>query len=470
MKLTTALYVLSTFLLFNNIRTQLDRCDSYTDLFNLENYELISEINLSLLIQKDWPGKNDFIHKPLGSGSFGHVFSVTLKDKETGESFDLALKATRFNNSLEKSLMNNEVIVYRRFSKKYPLSVCIFLKCAVHYLSKEKGTLFMLTEKLDFDLYNKQFYKATEEDTYQKLIGQFLLMTRSLNNLHSMDIVHNDIKSENFMYKNSQPPLIKMIDFGMTTLPKAKFSGGSPSFKSPEIVFKQVALKESDNYSLGITFFDMLFTIKTIALKDLKILNTVKTATLFFNSREITMRTVLKQAVDAEKAIEDNEFNIAIIEAFHEILPGLINLNTKKRMGLIDVINTLEKVLHKYQADSPYLIQNEQILINSFLTDNKLDPERYKTVMVHQEQILPEDILIMNTMIPQKNQKEKSKTIKKEMKTDTKEKSCFFNFGCCTPSSPVVIKNNARKKKTLGESRSIKITTQSSIIKRDKII
>lgn len=79
--------------------------------------------------------------------------------------------------------------------------------------------------------------------------------------LHSMNIIHRDIKLENIIIDSKKN--VKIIDFGFgSCTPKSKllnFFCGTPSYMPPEIVLKKNYIGPYvDIWSIGILLFIML--------------------------------------------------------------------------------------------------------------------------------------------------------------------------------------------------------------------
>ncbi|CAM4940214.1 unnamed protein product [Rotaria socialis] len=96
-----------------------------------------------------------------------------------------------------------------------------------------------------------------------------LQMTKGVNYLHSMSILHRDIKSLNFlMEKAVDGYLIKICDFGLAKIRQEtsrqtadshqqRVSVGTLQWKAPEVLKFGKPSKASDVYSLGIVFWEL---------------------------------------------------------------------------------------------------------------------------------------------------------------------------------------------------------------------
>jgi serine/threonine protein kinase len=87
-------------------------------------------------------------------------------------------------------------------------------------------------------------------------------MLLALNYIHHADVVHRDIKLENFLYDKEGSKHLKLIDFGFSKVwepnTKMKLSCGTLSYVAPEVLGKSYDSK-CDLWSLGVTVFILLF-------------------------------------------------------------------------------------------------------------------------------------------------------------------------------------------------------------------
>jgi serine/threonine protein kinase len=78
---------------------------------------------------------------------------------------------------------------------------------------------------------------------------------------HDKDIVHSDIKARNvILFKQSGSLAPKLMDFGLSISTDTSRSnwGGSPEYMAPEVFRNVRPTKESDVYSLGVLFYEIL--------------------------------------------------------------------------------------------------------------------------------------------------------------------------------------------------------------------
>ncbi|MFH2005780.1 MAG: protein kinase [bacterium] len=96
-----------------------------------------------------------------------------------------------------------------------------------------------------------------------------LQIAEALHYMHSQNVIHCDIKSENIFLcqqqkEHRQRILVKLIDFGLSRsrssglqLAKAEV-GGTPEYMAPELIKGRAPQPSMDIYSLGVLFYEML--------------------------------------------------------------------------------------------------------------------------------------------------------------------------------------------------------------------
>lgn len=93
---------------------------------------------------------------------------------------------------------------------------------------------------------------------------QMTQLAEGVEYLHSMGIIHRDLKLENCMVvkKDTHTPLIKIADFGLgKILEKGKMaqeSVGTLTYASPEILSGEKYTDKVDIWSLGVIYYIML--------------------------------------------------------------------------------------------------------------------------------------------------------------------------------------------------------------------
>jgi len=89
-------------------------------------------------------------------------------------------------------------------------------------------------------------------------------MLLAISYLHSHDVVHRDIKLENWMYDSQDSDHLKLIDFGFSRVwsPDTKMAMccGTLAYVAPEVLARSYT-SQCDLWSLGVTVFAMVFGI-----------------------------------------------------------------------------------------------------------------------------------------------------------------------------------------------------------------
>ena len=101
-------------------------------------------------------------------------------------------------------------------------------------------------------------------------VGIICQVLEALSEAHSKGIIHRDIKPANILViQNSEPPVVRLIDFGIATLQEGALGElmrtrlgvvrGTPSYMAPELFTGQTsATPESDIYAIGLVLCEIL--------------------------------------------------------------------------------------------------------------------------------------------------------------------------------------------------------------------
>ena len=378
MKVKTINNILLLLILIIASESQLNTCVDFEDLFNFQNYDLADQVDLSPFLKRMFPDKKTKIPGliTLGAGSFGRVIKITVTNLLTGENLDLALKAQRFESNMFKGLANDELTVLNMFSEEHPLYSARYLKCAVKWMdaTKNTGTVFILTEKVDYNLDDRKFKNKIKSLDPVFVPSFFALMTRALMRFHLLGYCHYDIKTENFAFKDGTNPLIKLIDFGFATKVGASLSAGSPNFMAPEHVTSKICSRAKDNYALGITFYDILIGVSDIEVPNKEMLNKPTTARNFYQKGSKTIETKMDAILSELNASNTDSSVISRFTAIKNVVVGLTKDVPRNRMKLWEALEMLENAITIDDANSIYLERNKKVLESNNYPDNSLNP------------------------------------------------------------------------------------------------
>ena len=188
----------------------------------------------------------------LGTGSFGRVFKVKLKDDPSSKLY--AMKVINKNLMIRKKQM------------KYAVGECNVLKrCNCPFIVKLYFS-FQTLENLyiveDYcpggDLQNHLHISLLEEEEAKFYIAEVIL---AIEHLHNLNIIYRDLKPENILIGEDNH--IILADFGLA---KEGIEGnhlsqsfcGSPAYLPPESLnFKGVG-KSGDIYGIGAVLYEMI--------------------------------------------------------------------------------------------------------------------------------------------------------------------------------------------------------------------
>lgn len=128
----------------------------------------------------------------------------------------------------------------------------------------EHGEPFFVMDFLDGESLQARL-KREGKIAFQEAITIFRQIAEAIAAAHSKDIIHRDLKPANIILlgQTGQPPLVKMLDFGLAKMPNIHLSNagdiyGSPLYMSPEQCQGLVPDKRSDIYSLGCVMFEVI--------------------------------------------------------------------------------------------------------------------------------------------------------------------------------------------------------------------
>lgn len=232
--------------------------------------------------------KNRRIHdfeiiKELGNGSYGYVRLARLVDESKRKNKLVVIKSIIKSRILVNSwtrdpnlgVMPVEVHVLNRIrrlrksQKNSPPPGCAFISSLVDFFEDEVSYYVITEHRRGLDLF--EFLRQPENSDgvsaeLQKALTRQLCL--ALETLHSLDIVHRDIKTENVLVvessKYSLGHYAVLIDFGSAAYVKdrAGFSMfcGTADYAAPEILSgERYEGKPQDMWSLGILFYNLLF-------------------------------------------------------------------------------------------------------------------------------------------------------------------------------------------------------------------
>lgn len=188
--------------------------------------------------------------KVLGSGYSGNVF--VARSIQTGDKY--AVKGFKLHGVSQEKLqeLRDEAEIFLAMDHPH------VARLVDVYESQHRLDLVM--ECMDGgELYQRVLEKKVfSEKAAADAVWQMLL---SINYLHTHQVVHRDLKLENFLYESKDSEYLKLIDFGFSKIwspdTKMNVSCGTLSYLAPEVISKSYTSK-CDIWSLGVITFVLL--------------------------------------------------------------------------------------------------------------------------------------------------------------------------------------------------------------------
>ncbi len=132
------------------------------------------------------------------------------------------------------------------------------------YFSDDNKTLNIITEYADSgDIQKKLDEQTTKKEYFEEgtLLDWLMQICLALKYIHEKNIIHRDIKPSNILLMKN---IAKLGDFGVAkavspTLKYTKTMVATPKYLAPEIINKEKYSFKADIWSLGITFFQLVY-------------------------------------------------------------------------------------------------------------------------------------------------------------------------------------------------------------------
>jgi len=197
------------------------------------------------------------IGKKLGAGSFAHVYTAKQVSTEEVsadkvEKEEYAAKVMEMRRCINKvdpgthALVAQEVAVLRRVGA---MRLCVRLVDAFI----DGSCAYIVMEKCECSLPER--LERTKTLTEHKLVEVLRQMLAAICCIHSVSVVHRDIKPTNFLVKNGS---LKLCDFGMADVLGPSNSTlvgnhGTAPYMSPEMLSGEAYDAMTDVWSIGVT-------------------------------------------------------------------------------------------------------------------------------------------------------------------------------------------------------------------------
>lgn len=286
-------------------RRHLDIHDKITDKMVKETYEFVQE---------------------LGSGASGNVWLVV--HKKTGQKFACKI-VQKDGNMNDAQSMSTEIEIMKRVRHRNVVSM--------YELYETPKVLWIILELVDGG--DLQTYIGNHHDHSEHTVATHTKqLLKALHYLHSLGVVHRDIKLPNILLKKHEngEPECKLADFGLSALVRLGEEGYDPNESSkrknfnkltdpwgtheyfaPEVL-KQEYGPQADMWSLGCVVYEMLVGRVAFPMRD--------------NSSELDERIMSGTFSTHKQAWVD------LTEEARDFIQKLLTVDPKKRWSATEAI------------------------------------------------------------------------------------------------------------------------------------
>ena len=175
---------------------------------------------------------------------------------------DLLLKRTVAIKVL-KDQMTGDAAFIRRFEREAQSAAALSHPHIVNIydVGEQDGTYFMVMEYVD-GINLKQYIREKGRLPVHEAVRISRQIAEALEEAHKAGVVHRDIKPQNILF--SRDGKVKVADFGIAiagdgaTVTVGDEIIGTVQYIAPEQARGEIAGKQSDLYSLGIVFYEMV--------------------------------------------------------------------------------------------------------------------------------------------------------------------------------------------------------------------
>lgn len=211
---------------------------------------------------------NIHYHKRLGRGAFGEAWNVTFHLKGSDVSTENTLNRLSFPGkhwamkvvSLsrlkedDKNLIRNEKCIWEKLCHPHMLKL--------EHFFESKNTMYFVSELMEESLrdVHERMHRLGAKPKSITICNFLIPVASGMTYMHSLDLIHRDIKSENILLSN-QGETIKLSDFGLSRVVEGKemtFETGSYRWMAPEVIRHERYDHKCDVFSFAMLMYETI--------------------------------------------------------------------------------------------------------------------------------------------------------------------------------------------------------------------
>jgi serine/threonine protein kinase len=309
--------------------------------FNFSNFEILKD-------------------KQIGQGAFSNVYISKNKIDNKNYACKLIPQKTVHENGVGLDVIYNEISIHEKII--HPNIVRMYN----HYEDKEN--IYCFLEYVEGQtLYSKIKNNPnglTERETY-KIFSQII---NAIKFLHKNNIIHRDIKLENFLIKKdekSNKEIIKLCDFGWSVqlteeMPKRLTTCGTFEYMSPELINEEAYDYSIDIWALGVLLYELLHGKTPFSSAN--------------HSNENDFEEIFKNVMKNNIKIKDSVSNNC-----KKLILKFLKKNPEERININDVEN--DNWFKEYNEDDNENLENNNNNFNSNGNLNEIDDNEFFNVL-----------------------------------------------------------------------------------------